>query len=172
MDTLLKYALYATGLGLVIYFAHKASQKASEWVNKITFKIVDFQLPTYAAGKFTVPLLVRITNASPLMAPIQNVLIKLSALRNSNFIEFGQVNSGPFTLYPGTFNQSFLPVLDVGKLNPFSPNGNLLTNITQVLSNTNPLVDIKIDTTVIIEGVALPTQTERKQLYLKQLLAA
>lgn len=167
MDSTLKFGLITALFGALVYGLHKATQKASEWTRAIAFRVVDFGLPTFGSGQLAVPLVVRITNNSPLMAPIQNVLVLLSVLRNNSWVAFGQINSGPFTLHPGTSNHTFL----ASKLNPFGASGNQLQTITQVLLNQNPVADVKIDTTVQIEGVALPTHTERKPLYLKQLLA-
>lgn len=167
-----KLIAIAAVLTTVVWLTYEATQKVRQWAQAIATQIVDFQLPSMQAGKLTIPVKVRITNNSPLVASLQNVYVRLSILRNGTYQEFGTAHSGPFLLKSGITDQFFYPVIDPSKFNPLSANGNLLQNISQVLTNKEALVDVKIETIVTVEGFTLDPQVEQKKLYLKQLLAA
>lgn len=172
MDGILKIGIISALFGAAVYFVTQATKKASEWVNKITLSVVDVGIPSVTGGQLRLPLTVRIKNDSPLMAPIQNVKVFLSVLRNGSYVPLGTANTGAFTLTSGTINQTVQSVIDVSKLNPLSAGGDKLATLTQVISNQNAALDVKAEVTVTIEGIDLPKQTQVTQLYLKQILAA
>lgn len=175
MSTTVKIGLYAAGIGLLFWAITAARKKAQEWATKITFKIISFGKPELRSGNLSVPLLVRITNLSPLVIPIDNMVISLSVLKNGMYSTVGKTDpSGAFTITQGDKDITLYPRVDVAKLNPFkgvSTGTNLLTTITNVLSNQNPLLDVKIDADITVQGVTV-TETVMQKIYLNQLLNA
>lgn len=170
MSPVVKIGLITAIIGGAIYALKTASNKALEWAKSVTFQVTGFQMPGVINGKLVMPITVNVGNGSPLTININKVLIKLSVLRSGNYYPFGEITNGGFALQPGVSLQTFYPVIDLKKLGLFTV-GNITSDILSVIGSKNPLLDVKIETIVTVEGYALPAQGVVKQLYLKQLLA-
>lgn len=170
MSTPVKIALYASGIGALYWLITQAQSKLNEWSNKISFKIISFGVPELRMGTLSVPLLVRITNLTPVSIPITDFALTLSILKKGQYQAVGRTdNTGPFTINPGDQNITLYPRLDIAKLNP--EGSNLLTAAVNILSNKNPLLDLKIDAEINVKGLIV-TESQTQQIYLNKLLNA
>lgn len=172
MSNAVKITLYALGIGALYWLIVNGKQKLSEWGNKITFKIVSFGRPEVRSGNFSVPLVVRITNQSPVAIPLSNLVIKISQLKNGMYHTVGMTDpTGPFTIKQGDNDLTLYPRVDIAQLNPLSNAGNILNSVLNVLTNQNPLLDLKVDADITVQGLTF-TETTTQKIYLNKLLNA
>lgn len=173
---LVKYVLAAVAVGGLYYLVTTAAKTVTDWASKITLHIVQFGKPSISSGTLRVPLLVRINNPSPLYAPIDSVSVKLFFLRNGMYVPFGSApGTAPFELKPnGDTDITLNPAIDLKALNPFTGGlnvSNLLTQAQNLLTSSNPLIDIKAEVTITVKGYEL-VQEANSKIYLNQLLNA
>lgn len=171
-----KIALIAGAIGLAIYLVKAGKQTITDWAEKITVKLHQFGKPVFQSNQLSIPLILRISNPSPLQAPIQSVAVRLFFLRNGMYQPFGYAPpTQPFYLNAqGTTDVAIQPVIDVAKLNPFTGStsvSSLINNLNNLITGNNPLIDIKLEFTIMIEGYEV-VQSATTKLYLNQLLNA
>lgn len=161
--------LIVTGLGAAAFVLLKGAQKAKAWAGQITVQLIDFFQPSIKDNVFTLPVKLRINNPSPLFAPIQSASLKMFYLKNGMYVPFGQAPpTQGFNINPNeSTDVTLFPQINLSAFNPFS-GSNTLNNLLSVLSNQNPLLDVKLELTVTITGIPI-TQDIFKQVYLKQL---
>jgi len=166
MNTAVKVGLFAavaTGIGLLLY---KGTQTATEWANKLSVSFTSVAKPAFKLGLLTLPVNVQINNPTPLFAPIDSVKIRL--LRSG--LPFGETQpSAPFQIESNTVTP--LTLYPTITLKNILPQGNILAQVTNVLSNQNPVVDFVTEITVRIQGYDIVINRPTK-LYLTDLLNA
>lgn len=179
MSNLVKYTLAAVVVGGIVYLVTKGAQTVKDWTNKISIRIAQFGKPSVSSGTLRLPVVVRISNPSPLYAPIDGVAVKLFFLRSGMYVPFGSApRSAPFELKPnGDTDVTLNPSIDLKALNPFtgglnlSSLSNLLSQAQNLITGSNPLIDIKVEATITVQGFDLVEETNSK-IYLNQILNA
>lgn len=166
-----KKLLLVAGLTALTVVLVKGATTAKKWAGQITIKIVEFFQPTIKNGLLIVPVKVRVINPSPLFAPVQSASVKLFYLRNGMFVPFAQAPPTPgFDINPNqSTDVTLFPEINVKALGSAFGGSNTVSNWLAVLSNQNPLIDIKLEVTITIAGISF-TEEEFKQVYLKQLV--
>jgi len=165
-----KIALTVTGLGLAYWIFTQAKAKASEWANKINFKVTSFGKPALSpGGKLSVPLQIRITNIAPIAVPLDNAKVKLFLLRNGIYTPIGETDpTGPVNINAsGDTAVTLYPHIDINKLRPVI--GNVAETITNLINNTSALLDLKAESEITIQGYVIAQSTSTK-VYLKDVL--
>lgn len=171
MSNPVKIALYAAGIGILYWAITTAQKTLSDWAGKLTYKILSIGTPVINQGKASLPIKVVIFNPTPFTAPIDNVKISLSLLRNGMYVPFGKASSGVVNLEPGNIEKTLYAVIDLAQvIGRQSTVDSRLTTVLNVLSNTQSLADIKTEVTVTIKGVDLPAQSFNQKIYLTDLL--
>lgn len=158
MSTAWKIAT-AIGIGGILYFiTSKGKQLVNQWAGKIKFTIVKF-----------FPLTVRITNPTPIYAPVDSVAIKAYYLRNGMYVQFASAPpTKPFNITPNASTDVTLhPKIDLKALNPFT--GGNIDKAIAIIAGQNPLVDIKIELTITIGGMSF-TEEAFTKIYLSELV--
>jgi len=175
VNSLVKYTLIAAAIGGVVYLVKMAKDEAIAYAGKIAFKIKEFGKPTLKNGQLTVPLVVRITNPTLLMAPIKSVGVKLFFLRNGIYHPFASAPAtAPFTIKANeSTDVNIFPTVDLEKLKTLLPTGlnfnNLLSTVNNLFTGTNPLIDVKAEVTINIEGYETVQEATQK-LYITDFL--
>ena len=176
MSSLVKYTLIAVGIGGLVYLFKKGKATVTDWAERLNLRIVQFGKPTMSGANLSVPLKVRISNPSPLYAPIQSVSVRLFFLRNGMYTPFGaSPATAPFELKPNDDTDiTVQPVIDLSALNPFTGKlnlSNIFSQVNNLVSGNNPLIDVKAEVTINIEGFEVVEEATTK-IYLNQLLNA
>lgn len=164
MGTPVKIALYAVGIGILYYAITTAQKTLSDWAGKLTYKIVKIGAPVINAGKASLPIAVGIFNPTPFTAPIDDVKITLSLLRNGMYVPFGKASSGVVSLEPGSIEKTLYAVIDLQQIIAYAKTLNVATLLT------SPGTDIKTDVIVTIKGIDLPAQSFTQKIYLTDLV--
>jgi hypothetical protein len=173
LNTFTKVALLTALAGALYLGFRKGLSKVNELTQNLKVTIAGILPPSISQGILSIPVNVRIENPSSLSAPITNVQVFLSLLRNGMFVPFGVTDpSGAFTIRPGAQNILLYPRLDLSKLNPFG--GNWIENLNRIggtLNNTQQLITIKADVIINIQGFEFRTE-QRKEVKLNDILRA
>ena len=175
MNNLVKYTLIAAAIGGVVYLVKLGKDSAVAYAGKISFKIKEFGKPSIKSGQLTVPLVVRITNPTLLMAPIRSVAVKLFYLRNGIYTPFASAPpTAPFTIKSNeSTDVSIFPTVDLQKLKALLPTGmdfsNILSTVNNLFTGANPIIDVKAEVTINIEGYETVQEATQK-LYLTDFL--
>lgn len=171
MSNTAKIALTLTGIGLLYLAITKAKETASEWANKINFKIVSVGKPSLSPkGQLSLPLQIRITNVAPISVPLDNAKVKLFLLRNGIYMPLGETDpTGPVTINAsGDTTVVLYPHIDINKLKPVI-GGNVAAAIASLVNNTSALLDLKAESEITIQGYVIAQSTSTK-VYLKDIL--
>lgn len=177
MNSLVKYTLIAAGIGGILYLVKLGKDTVNQWSEKFNLRIVQFGKPTLSGGNLSVPLKVRISNPAPVGATIQSASVKLFYLRNGMYVPFGVAPpTAPFHLMGnGDTDIMVNPVIDLNALDPFTGGGfnlnNLFAQIKNLATGQNPLIDVKAEVAITIEGFEIVEETTSK-IYLNQLINA
>lgn len=177
MNKLVKYTLIAAGIGGILYLAKLGKDTFNQWAEKFNLRIVQFGKPTLTGGNLSIPLKVRISNPAPVGATIQSASVKLFYLRNGMYIPFGIAPpTPPFHLMANADTDITVnPVIDLNALDPFTGGGfnlnNLFTQVSNLIKGHNPLIDVKAEVAIDVEGFEIVEETTSK-IYLNQLINA
>lgn len=163
LNTAVKIALYAAGLGAIVYAVRMASSNLGKQIS-IAFKGIG--IPVVRSGKLTLPVTLHIKNLTPLSVPIDNVKAAIFILRENLWQFVGETeNTGALTINTGETPVTVYPTINLTALIPQTT----VINVLNVLANNNPLVTVKIATKVTVQGYGLEHTIEQKisldQLY-------
>lgn len=150
-NTLIKLGLIGGTIGLV----YLAAQKAKDVIDKFTFSIAGFGIPTLKDFVLTLPIKIKLVNPTPISVTADNVKCEVFILKNGTYVK-GAVINQPFTIAPGV--NTIEPKVAMQLKNLFS--GNVLNTAIFVadLIGTKA-VTIRADYTITVKGISAPMQS-------------
>jgi len=160
MSTPVKIALYAAGIGALIYIVRMVS---NQWANKLTVAFQSIGIPVYRSGNLALPVTLKVSNLTPVAIPVTNLQAALYILKNGVYQLVGQTeNTGPFTINPGNNPLTLYPTINLSALVPQSVT---VLNVLNTLANYNPIATVRIVAKVNVQGYEFEEATEHKIMY-------
>jgi len=143
MNTWAKVGIAAAVLGGVAYAIFAGAKSI---VEGITYKVTKFGIPQVSGTTITIPITMRLSNASIVPIPVEQIQLDLSYRQNGVYISAGHLVHAGFDLNPGDQEVTLYPTLDVKAL---------LTNVVDTLKTalTRQALSIKTDVLITIKGI-------------------
>lgn len=166
-----KIGLFTVAAGAIAAALYYGKQTFSEWGQKLKVKIASVGRPALSpTGKLSIPLVLRITNVAPVGVTLDNATVKLLLPRDGSYTLVGQTDpTGPITINAsGDTNVNVFPHIDLDKLKPVIV-GSISNTLTNLLTNTSALLDLKVESKITIQGYDIAQSTFTK-IYLSDLL--
>lgn len=143
-------------IGIVGVLAAAALYQYARSRPVVSFKLVDFGLPSFSAGMLTLPLVLQFDNSAPVAIPVDELRVKVSYLSGSSYIDAGGFDRSQFTLQPGSTTIRVSPVVDLRSIA-----SNVLDTIASIARAGG--LDIRADIVASIKGVTV-SETVQKRL--------
>ena len=137
------------GIG-IIAGAALAWKSISDYLQKFSFTIVSYGIPTYSNWILRLPITIQFSNPTKLTINADRVNIDMFIKDGDQYVHVGNVNQ-PFTIGPGKTKQTVVPVMNLQAV------ANVITNSWQSIFGSRSIT-MRTDLTVTYQGITLPTQ--------------
>lgn len=156
MNKALKIGLWAAGIGLLFYIGKK-SKEVYDLTKGVTFRLVDFGIPSIKNFVLSLPLKLQITNPTAGSLTLDNVTIAVSAMLGTQYQPIGGSSIDKVTITPGVSTKDIVAKMDLKALKNISLDTIISTLATRALG-------VKADVLITTNGVTLPTQVLTKTI--------
>lgn len=151
LNSLLKISIVGGVIALLVW-GTKAAQNA---LAQFAYEIAGYGKPKLSGYQLTIPIQIRFNNPTPLSINADQLIADIYLLKNNAYVIAARVNQ-PVSVPAGISVQTVSPVVDIKSI--FS--GNLLDTLKFVQQTVaGKTVGVKVDVTVVYQGVTLPKQT-------------
>jgi LEA14-like dessication related protein len=148
LNTALKIGLFAA-IGLLVWdYAKKA-------LNQFKVDVSGYGKPTLKGYALTVPLQLRFKNPTPVPISVDRFLADVYVWKGNQYVKGAIINQS-LTIQPGTSESTIYPQVQLDQLfgGDLIATASLITNIIQTKQ-----INIRVDYSAIVKGIALPTNS-------------